>query len=175
MHVLSREWLQTSYMTIHTMYVCKSCIRICMCIFLHTYVSQICNLLMICFVVAIIGPPENTTVCRSNNVTISCGYIPSSANSSSVTWIINGMSFDEALLMNSPLYQLNNPTNPPLYSLTVFTISHTTTFQCVVHETTDNMRPRNIASTRGTVTVIGMYVHSSYVASYIHIIVVIHM
>ena len=119
---------------------------------------------MICFVVVIITPPENKTVCRGSNATISCGYASSSPTPSSVTWIINGTSFDEATLMNSPLYQLNNTTPPPLYSLTVFSNSHTTTFQCVVHATTNN----DITSARGTVTVIGTYVHSSYVACYIH-------
>ena len=130
------------------------------------YVSQIVNLLMVYFVVIISTPPENTTACRGSNVTISCKYL--SGPALPVTWIINGTSFDEASLMNSPLYQLNDPTTPLLYTLTVFYINHTTTFQCVVHATNRDMRPTNIPSTLGTVTVIGMYLHfhSSYVACF---------
>ena len=112
---------------------------------------------MIYFVVIVHIPPENKTACRGNNVTISCGYV--SPTALPVTWIINGSSFDEATLMNSPLYQLNELATPILFSVTVFYINHTTTFQCVVHATTnDNMRPINKTSIRGTVTVIGMYV-----------------
>ena len=127
-----------------------------------TYVSQICNLLMVYFVVIIYTPPGNTTACKSSNVTISCGY--TSGTPFPVTWIINGTSFDEASLMNSSLYQLNNPTVLTQYSLEVFSINDTTTFQCIVHATHNDMEPINIASTRGTVTVIGMYLymHSSY-------------
>ena len=95
--------------------------------------------------VAITRPPENKTVCRGNNVTISCGYwcptvLP-------VTWIINGSSFTEDEVINSPLYQLNNPTSTMNLSLTVFSINDTTTFQCIVHLIT------NVTSTFGTVTV----------------------
>ena len=139
-----------------------------MCTYVHipTCVSQICNLLVIYFVVTIIGPPESTTVCRSSDVTISCEYL--SDTTVPVTWIINRTSFDQSTIVNSPLYQLNNPTNPTLYSLTVFSINHTTTFQCVVHATNNNMIPVNITSTTGTVTVVGMclYMHSSYVPCY---------
>ena len=132
-----------------------------------TYVSQICNLLMVYFVVIIYTPPGNTTACRSSNVTINCGYIsgtPFPVTALPVTWIINGTSFDEASLMNSSLYQLNNPTVLTQYSLELFSINLTTTFQCIVHATNDNMKLINITSTRGTVTVIGMYLymHSSY-------------
>ena len=111
---------------------------------------------MVYFVVIIYKPPENTAVCRSSNVTISCGY--QSATAFPVTWIINETSFDEASLMNSSLYQLNNPTNPLTYSLTVFYINHSTTFQCKVHATNNNTKPMNITSAHGTVTMIGMYV-----------------
>ena len=75
--------------------------------------------------------------------------------------------FDEASLMNSSLYQLNDPTTPVLYSLTLFYINGTTTFQCVVHATTSDMKPINIASTRGTVTVIGMSYVRSYIVMYV--------
>ena len=99
-------------------------------------------------IVTISTPPENTTVCRGSDVTISCGYV--TATLLSVTWIINGTSFTQEKIRNSPLYQLNNPTSPPTLSLTVFSINDTTTFQCVVLSTPNTM------STRGTVTVIGM-------------------
>ena len=86
-------------------------------------------------------PPENTTVNRGSNVTISCGYrwfraIP-------VTWIINGTLFTQPEVENSTLYQLNNPTSPMKVSLTVLSVYGTTTFQCIVQSTT---------STLGTVT-----------------------
>ena len=82
---------------------------------------------------------------------ISCGYM--SVTLLPVTWIINGTSFTQEEIQNSPLYQLNNPTSPMTISLTVFSINGTTTFQCMVLSTP------NTTSTRGTVTVInGMYV-----------------
>ena len=62
--------------------------------------------------------------------------------------------------MNSPLYQLNNPTIPPAYSLTVFSINDTTTFQCIV------LSAPNTASTRGTIIVIGMYIRM-YVCTHV--------
>ena len=103
-------------------------------------------------VVVITTPPENTTVCRSSDVTISCGY--GSATALPVAWIINGTSFTQEEIVNSPLYQLNNPISPPTLSLTVFSINDTTTFQCVVLSTP------NTTSTHGTVIVMnGMYKH----------------
>ena len=89
-------------------------------------------------------------------MTISCGYV--TATAWLVTWIINGTSFTREEITNSPLYQLNNPLNPPTFSLTVFSINDTTTFQCVVLSTP------NTISRSGTVTVnngmdIIMYVH----------------
>ena len=101
-------------------------------------------------VVTIATPPENTTVCRGSDVTISCGY--GSVTALPVKWIINGTSFDPVKILNSPLYQLNNPTSPQTFSLTVFSINGTTTFQCIV------LSAPNTTSTRGTVIVInGMY------------------
>ena len=100
---------------------------------------------MVYSVVTITTPPENTTVCRGIDVTISCGY--GGATALPVTWVINGTSFTQEEIMNSPLYQQNNPTSPPIVSLTVFSINGTTTFQCMVLSTT------NTTSTRGTVTV----------------------
>ena len=75
-------------------------------------------------------------------MTISCGYQWSSVLP--VTWIINGMSFTQ---IDSPLYRVNNPTSTMNLSLTVFSINSTTTFQCIVHSTT------NVTSTFGTITV----------------------
>ena len=89
-------------------------------------------------------------------MTISCGHMITPARP--VTWIINETSFDQEEIHNSPLYQLNNNTTPIAYSLTVFSIYGTTTFQCVVLSTPNTM------STRGTVTVIGMYIRT-----YMHI------
>ena len=103
-------------------------------------------------VVTITIPPENTTVCRGSDVTISCVY--GSVTALPVTWIINGTLFTQEEIVNSPLYQLNNPTTPPAYSLTVFSINSTTTFQCIVLSTP------NTISTRGTVIVTnGTYVN----------------
>ena len=84
-------------------------------------------------VVTIARPPENTTVYRGSNVNISCGYVFSTALP--VTWIINGTSFNQQEILNSPLYQLNNPISPMSHSLTVFSINGTTTFQCIVLST----------------------------------------
>ena len=99
--------------------------------------------------IAITRPPENKTVCRGSNVTISCGYQWSSVLP--VTWIINGTLFTQ---IDSPSYRVNNPTSTMALSLTVFSINSTTTFQCIVHSIT------NVTSTFGKVTVTtGMYVH----------------
>ena len=121
--------------------------------------SHMCALIVVIFVVVIHKPPENTTACRSSYVTISCGYL--NGPGFPVTWIINGTSFNEAALMNSALYQLNNPAMSLKYSLTVFLINGTTTFQCVVHSNRHD-RIVNITSTRGTVTVIGMCMYNNY-------------
>ena len=97
-------------------------------------------------------PPENTTVCRGSDLTVSCGY--QWHNALPVTWIINGTSLTQERVVDSPLYQLNNPNNPMRVSLTVFSINGTTTFHCVV------LSSPNTISTRGTVTVIsGTYVY----------------
>ena len=117
---------------------------------MHTYVCLIT-------VVIITIPPENRTVHRGFDVTISCGY--TSAIALPVTWIINGTSFAQQEIVNSPLYQLNNPTIPIENSLTVFSIKGTTTFQCIVLSTPTT------TSTRGTIIVAGMYI-----CTYVHII-----
>ena len=100
-------------------------------------------------------PPMNDTVCRGIDVTISCGY---SGFISPVTWIINGTSFDQSDIMNSPSYHQSNINRPSDYSLAVFSISDTTTFQCIIHSDSD------VSSAQGIVTVIGTYVrYYSYV------------
>ena len=100
--------------------------------------------------VIITTPPENTTVCRGSDVTISCGHVTASALP--VTWIINGTSVTQDEIHSSPLYQQNSQTTPPANSLTVFSINGTTTFQCIVLSTP------NTITALGTVTVIGKYV-----------------
>ena len=102
-------------------------------------------------VVIITRPPENTVVCRGSNVTISCGYLRVTALP--VSWIINLTSLTQQQVVDSPLYQLNNPISPMSLSLTAFSINDTTTFQCVVQST-----PVTI-SAPGTVTVIGTYTY----------------
>ena len=124
---------------------------------MHTYVGDI----------TITRPPENRTVNRGNDVTISCGYMTIMALP--VTWVINGRSFTQQEIMNSPLYRLNFATIPMLTSLTVFSINGTTIFQCVVQSTPVT------TSTHGTVIVIGTYVCMyiriyvcMYVCMYVH-------
>ena len=110
-----------------------------MMLLVHTYLP----------VVTITRPPENkTAVHRDSNVTISCGY--ASAIAFPVTWIINGRSFTQQEIVNSPLYRLNFAFTPMFTSLTVFSINATTTFQCIVLSTP------TITSTPGIVIVIGM-------------------
>ena len=121
---------------------------------------------MVYSVVTIHAQPENTTACRGSDVAVSCGYV---SDNLPVTWIINGTSFTQQEVVDSPSYQLNNPTDPIRYSLTVLSINVTTTFQCIVYATND-MKPINITSTTGTVTVIGMY--TCTVATYLPIVMV---
>ena len=112
-------------------------------------------------VVSIIRPPESITVCRGSDVVIRCGYL--SSTFLPVKWIINGTTFTQQEVVDSPLYQLNNPTSPMTISLIVFSINHTTTFQCVVHSTP------NTFSKSGTITVInGMYIHTYIAHRYAH-------
>ena len=92
-------------------------------------------------------PPENTTTCRGRDVTISCGYL--SVTTVPVTWIINETSFTQQEIVDSSLYQLNNPGNTNSLSLTVFSINYTTILQCIINST-----PNTTISTPGTITVI---------------------
>ena len=99
-------------------------------------------------VVNFMTPPQDKIVCRGNNVFIECGYqctIPLS-----VTWIINGTSFTQEEIVTSPLYQLNNSTDPKQNSLLAISVNGNTTFRCVIQST-----PSTI-SKLGTVNVIGM-------------------
>ena len=119
---------------------------------MYTYISSISHRIYIYIYIYIgdvifITPPENTTVCRGSDVTISCGHVIATALP--VSWIINGTLFTQEEIHFSPLYQLNNSTTPTSNSLTVFSINGTTTFQCIVLST-----PTTI-SRLGTVTVIG--------------------
>ena len=112
--------------------------------YIRTYVCTCTGLTDVNF----ITPPENTTVCKGSNVTISCGHAIVVARP--VVWIINGTSFDQEEVHFSPMYQQNRQTTPLKNSLTILSIDGTTTFQCVVLSTP------NTTSTRGTVTVTGM-------------------
>ena len=100
----------------------------------------------------ITAPPEDTTVCKDSDVTINCRY--QSAMTFPTAWLINGTVFTQQDLRDSPLYRLNNPFIPRSYSLTVFSINGTTTFQCIVQSNP------SLISVLGTVTVIGMYAYT---------------
>ena len=111
--------------------------------YVHTYIGVVTFFTL---------PPQNTTVCRDSDVTIPCEHMI--VMPKPVAWVINGTSFDQEEVVRSPLYQLNNSTQPTRISLTVFSINGTTTFQCIVIST-----PNTTTSTHGTVTVTnGMYV-----------------
>ena len=108
------------------------------------------------------APPENTTVCKGSDVNISCGY--DSDIPLDVVWRINGQHFTESQIMNMPSYQLNNPTTPVNYSLTVFSVNGTTEFRCSI------LSQPTTFSTIGNVIVIGMYecivhIHSEILVS----------
>ena len=94
-------------------------------------------------------PPMNMIICKDGDVTVNCGY---GDFISPVTWIINGTSFNQSDIMNNPSYQQNNINRPSKYSLEVFSITGTTSFQCIIHSDPD------VNSTEGIVTVIGMWV-----------------
>ena len=98
-------------------------------------------------------------VTKGSNVTISCGHVIASPRP--VTWIINGTSFDQEYIFFSQIYQQNRQAAPTENSLTVFSINHTATFQCVIH-----LNPTT-TSTLGTISVFGMYVYIR-MHTYIH-------
>ena len=98
-------------------------------------------------------PPENITVCRDDNVTVSCGYDLFAALD--IRWIINSSVFRSNKLLNSGTY-LPNDAAPNATSLTIISINDTTTIQCRIP-----LFPE-VFSWVGTVAVLGTYV-SSYV------------
>ena len=111
-------------------------------------------------VVSITTPPEDTTVCRDSNVTISCGY--DSDTPLDVVWRINRTAqLLQSQIMNMSSYQLNNPTTPVNYSLTVFSINGTTIIRCSIFSQSLNITPA--LSPEVTITVIGMCIMYVYV------------
>ena len=84
-------------------------------------------------------------------MTISCGY--DSDTLFGVLWRINTTHFNESQIMNMSLYQVNNPTTPVNYSLTVFSLNATTDFRCII-----GTQPLSTVSSLVTVTVTGMYI-----------------
>ena len=71
-----------------------------------TMITKLCYTYFVCvfalyilytvYTVIISRPPENTTVFKGSNVTISCGY--SGITTLLVTWIINGSSFTQKVV-----------------------------------------------------------------------------
>ena len=83
-------------------------------------------------------------------MTINCGY--QSDTVLPIRWVENQTTI---INTNKAAYQLNNASIPMATSLTIFSINYTTSFYCKV-------KPKNVtevASTVGTITVIGTYVH----------------
>ena len=119
----------------------------------HNAIYYICVLI----VVVITRQPENTTVCRGGEVTISCGH--NSTAKFDTIWSINGSNFHS--VVNDPLYQHSNQT------LTIFSIKYATTFRCAVNIRLSS--PIILISTTATVTVVGMYkcIYVQYVDTYI--------
>ena len=93
---------------------------------------------------------SSKTVCRGNDVIISCGY---QSITSLVTWTINGTSYSQSAKVNSPSYRLNNPTDPLHYTLTVFSINYTTTFQCIRIDSSSSSTDFTITFRTAAVTV----------------------
>ena len=109
------------------------------------------------YIVTITTPPEDTTVCRGNDVTISCGY--DSDTPVDVVWRINGTTqLLQSDIMNMSSYQVNNPTTPVNYSLTIFSINGTTTIRCSIFSQFLNITPA--LGPEVTVTVIGMCMYN---------------
>ena len=106
-------------------------------------------------IVTITTPPKDTTVCRGSDVTISCGY--DSDTPLDVVWTINASNFLQSSLINMSSYQVNNPTIPVNYSLTIFSIYGTTSIRCIV-ASLSMINFTVVTSPLVTVTVIGMYI-----------------
>ena len=109
-------------------------------------------ILYIVAIVTITTPPGNTTVCRGSDVTISCGY--DCATLFDPIWIINATHLLQSEIMNMSSYQLNDPTTPANYSLTILSINGTTRIRCIIASQFWNVNAA--LSPVGTVTVIGM-------------------
>ena len=124
---------------------------LCIClrmIYIRIIICFNCLYIYLYFVGIITTPPENTTVCRGSDVTISCGY--QSLVALAVRWMINDDVLTEnEIMMNSDDFELNNPSMPNATSLTVLSIRVTTTIQCVIPFRSE------VFSWVGTVTVIG--------------------
>ena len=103
-------------------------------------------------IVTITTPPEAKTVCRGSDVTISCGY--DSDVPLDVVWRINATLLLQSDIMNMSSYQVNNPTTPVNYSLTIFSINGTTTIRCTIASQFLNVT--TVISPTVTILVIGM-------------------
>ena len=102
---------------------------------------------------SITTPPEDTTICRGSDVTINCGY--DSDTPLDVVWRINATLLLQSDTKNMSSYQLNNPTTPVNYSLTIFSINGTTMIRCIIaSQSMMNFTPA--LSPVVTVTVVGM-------------------
>ena len=116
--------------------------------YIATYIHlciTILYLMCIFIVVVITRPPEDTTVCRGSDVTISCGH--NSTDRFDIIWGFNGSV--PTTIVNSQMYQATNQT------LTIYSINYTTTVMCALRILPSNMI---LQSTTGTVTVVGTYV-----------------
>ena len=111
-------------------------------------------------------PPEDATVCRGSDVTISCGY--DSDVPLDPVWRINATHLLQSNIMNMSSYQLNNPTTPVNYSLTVFFINATTMIRCTVASQFLKVTP--VISPEATISVIGMCILYIIIINYSTII-----
>ena len=114
-------------------------------------------------IVTIDDPPVNKTVCRGSDVEISCGYNWVESN---VTWIINGVSFNQSDITNNSSYEQNDVMTPSKYSLQVYSINGTTTFQCMIHPEPNPEPHPDVTSTEGIITVIGTYIRFNLFCTY---------
>ena len=102
---------------------------------------------------SITTPPEDTTVCRGSDVTISCGY--DSDTPLDPVWWINGTFLEQSAIVNKSSYQVNNPTTPVNHSLTIFSINGTTMIRCII-ASQSMINFTAVLSRTVAVTVIGM-------------------
>ena len=109
-------------------------------------------ILYIVAIVTITTPPEDATVCRGTDVTISCGY--DSDVPLDPVWRIDATYLLQSDIMNMSSYQVNNPTTPVNYSLTIFSVNVTTTIRCTIASRSLNITPA--LSPDVTIAVIGM-------------------